>query len=204
MATAVTLDPGFVPPTTAEELLLLPDGMHGEIVRGVFVPMSPTHSPHGSVTGRVSYAVMEYVYPRGAGEVFAAETCFRLARRPDTVRCPDVGFVTADRLPLGVQSGVFEGAPDLAVEVLSPSNSYNEMSRKTAEYLRAGGRQVWIVDPDARTVTTHTAGGLPRFLEGDDVLEGGDLLPGFSAPVAQFFAGLAAPGAGDEPAPQAE
>lgn len=198
MATAVTLIPDFVPPTTGEGLLDLPDNVHGEIVNGAFVEMSAPGGPHGYVTSRIDRIVGGYADAHGLGATFAAETAFRLRRRPDTTRCPDCAFVVAARLAAALQPGVVEGAPDLAVEVLSPSNTYTEMSRKTAEYLRAGGQQVWIVDPDARSVTAHTAGGLPRFLEGDDVLDGGDLLPGFSTPVAAFFAGLpprAAPGA---------
>ncbi len=190
MATAIRVDDALRPPTTAEELLLMPEGTHGEIVKGVYVPMVAPGGQHGSVTNRVAHAISAVALGRALGEVFGAETAFRLTRNPETVRCPDVGFVTADRLPVGVPDGAFEGAPDLAVEVLSPSNGPTEMSRKLAEYFRYGARQVWFVDPDTRTVTTHTAGGLPRFLEGDEVLDGGDLLPGFSTPIAAFFAGL--------------
>ena len=187
MATAVTLDPGFVPPTTAEELLLLPDGMHGEIVRGVFVPMSSPGTLHGVVTMRLGRHLDAFADDHGLGIVTTAETAFRLARNPDTVRCPDSAFVRAERVPSPLPRGAFEGAPDLAVEVLSPSNTRTEIDRKLAEYLWYGSRQVWIVDPEARTVVTHTAGGLPRSLEGDDVLDGGDLLPGFSVPLAKVF-----------------
>lgn len=187
MATAVTLDPGFVPPTTAEELLLLPDGMHGEIVRGVFVPMTAPGTLHGVVTMRIGSRLHVHVEEHQLGIVTTAETAFRLARNPDTVRCPDSAFVRAERVPAPLPRGAFEGAPDLAVEVLSPSNTRTEIDRKLAEYLRHGSRQVWIVDPEARTVVTHAAGGLPRFLEGDDVLEGGELLPGFSVPLARVF-----------------
>lgn len=187
MATAVTLDRGFEPPTTGEGLLSLPGNVHGEVVSGVFVEMSAPGGIHGYVTLRVGRVVGDYADARGLGATFAAETAFRLRRHPDTTRCPDCAFVVASRVASALQPGVVEGAPDLAVEVLSPSNTYTEMSRKTAEYLGAGGRQVWIVDPDARAVATHTAGGLPRFLEGGDTLDGGDLLPGFAVPLARLF-----------------
>ena len=187
MATAVTLDPGFVPPTTAEELLLLPDGMHGEIVRGVFVPMPAPGTLHGVVTMRVGSYLHVFVEERGLGIVTTAGTAFRLARKPDTVRCPDSAFVRAERVPSPLPRGAVEGAPDLAVEVLSPSNTRAEIDRKLAEYLRYGARQVWIVDPEDRTVSVYAAGGLPRFLEGDHVLDGGDLLPGFALPLARLF-----------------
>lgn len=193
MATAVTLDPGFVPPTTAEELLLLPSEMHGEIVQGVFVPMTAPGMQHGVVTMRLGSYLHIFVDDRGLGIVTTAETAFRLVRNPDTVRCPDCAFVRAERVPAPIPRGAFEGAPDLAVEVLTPSNTRTEIDRKLAEYLRYGARQVWIVDPEARTVTTHTAGGLPCFLEGDDVLDGGDLLPGFSVRVPKLFPAVLAP-----------
>lgn len=193
MATAVTLDPGFVPPTTAEELLRLPDGMHGEIVQGVYVSMTAPGTLHGVVTMRLGRYLDVFVDDHGLGIVTGAETAFRLVRNPDTVRCPDSAFVRAERVAGGIPRGAFEGAPDLAVEVLSPSNTRTEIDRKLAEYLRYGARQVWIVDPETRTVTTHTAGGLPRFLEGEDVLDGGELLPGFRVPLEKLFPALVAP-----------
>ena len=190
MATAVTLIPDFVPPTNGEGLLTLPDNVHGEIVNGVFVEMSAPGGFHGYVTARVLRLVGNFAEANDLGASFAAETAFRLRRAPEITRSPDYAFVVAARVAEVLRPGVIEGAPDLAVEVLSPSNTHAEMQRKLAEYLRFGSRQVWIVDPETRTVATHTAGGLPRFLEGDDVLDGGDLLPGFSTPVAAFFAGL--------------
>lgn len=191
MATAVRTDKIFRVPTTAEELCLLPEGVYGEIVDGVFVEMSGGGTPHGSVIARITVALGNVVYARNLGEVLGSEATFRLKRGPETTRCPDVSFVVAARLPHGAQPGVFEGAPDLAVEVLSPSNTGPEMARKRDDYLRYGTRQVWVVDPGARTVAVHGAGAPPRSLAGGDVLDGGDLLPGFSVPIRTFFAGLA-------------
>ena len=199
MATALRLEEGFRPPTTAEELLTLPEGRHGEIVRGVYVEMTGTGTLHGVVALRIGRYVGAFVDEHALGVATGAETAFRLCRNPETTRCPDCAFIAAARLTGGLPRGVFEGAPDLAVEVLSPSNTSTEMQRKLAEYLRYGARQVWIADPDTHTVATHTAGALPRFLEAGDVLEGGDLLPGFSAPIAAFFAGLPTAQQGAEP-----
>ncbi len=190
MTTAIRVDDAFRPPTTAEELLRMPAGTHGEIVNGVYVSMTAPGGVHGYVASRIDRHVGNFVDTRGLGATFGAETAFCLKRSPDVVRCPDFAFVAAERLAAVLRVGANEGAPDLAVEVLSPSNTHTEMSRKLAEYLRYGARQVWMVDPATRTVTVHTAGGLPRFLEGDDMLEGGKLLPGFSTPIAAFFAGL--------------
>ncbi len=202
MATIIEAErQAFRPPTTAEELLRLPDDMHGEIVNGVFVAMSAPGGIHGFVASRIDRILGAFVDAHGLGGVFGAETAFRLRRDPDTVRCPDCAFVAAARLAAALTRGVVEGAPDLAVEVLSPSNTWAEMERKLAEYFRHGARQVWIVDPDSRSVAAHVAGGLPQFLEGDAVLGGGELLPGFATPVSAFFAGLPPAAASAAPAP---
>lgn len=190
MATAIRADDTFRLPTTAEELLLMPEGTHGEIVAGVYIEMSAPGGVHGFVASRIDRIVGNYIDARELGAAFGAETAFRLRQAPDTVRCPDFAFVATDRLGAVFRVGANEGAPDLAVEVLSPSNTPTEMNRKLAEYMRYGAGQVWLVDPETRTVAVHTAGGLPRFLEGEDALDGGDLLPGFSTPVAAFFTGL--------------
>ena len=176
---------------TAEELLALPDDVHAELVDGVLVVMSPASGPHGSIATRLLGVLYAWVQERGAGELFDSSTGFLLRRHPDTVRSPDVAFVRAERLPGGVQPGFVPLAPDLAVEILSPSNSAAEMNHKLADYFRHGTRLVWVVDPDARTVTTYAAGAVPRRLGGDDPLEGGDVLPGLAVPVAALFAGLA-------------
>ena len=191
MTTAVRTDSAFRAPTTGEELHLLPEGMHGEIAEGVFVPISGGSGPHGSVIARIIVALGSVVYARTLGEVFGTETTFRLKRGPETTRCPDVAFVRAARIPNGVPRGVYEAAPDLAAEVLSPSNTSAEIARKRDDYLRYGARQVWIADPETRTVVVHAPGAEPRTLAGADVLDGGELLPGFSTPIAAFFAGLA-------------
>ncbi|GJG86532.1 hypothetical protein tb265_17130 [Gemmatimonadetes bacterium T265] len=190
MATAIRVDDALRPPTTAEELLLMPEGTHGEIVEGVYVEMTAPGGVHGLVTMRVGRVVGNVIDERGLGAAFGAETAFRLKRDPDLVRCPDFAFVTAARLAAVLRVGANEGAPDLAVEVVSPSNTATEVNGKLAEYFRYGARQVWLVDPATRTVAAHVVGQFPRFLGGDDVLDGGDLLPGFSTPVAAFFAGL--------------
>ena len=190
MATAIGVDDARRLPTTAEELLLMPEGTHGEIVEGVYVPLTAPGGVHGLVASRIGRVVGNFVDAHGLGATFGAETAFRLTRNPETVRCPDFAFIVAERIEAVLRVGANEGAPDLAVEVLSPSNTPAEMSRKLAEYFRHGARQVWMVDPDTRPVAVHTAAGLPRFLEGDNVLDGGELLPGFSTPIAAFFAGL--------------
>jgi Uma2 family endonuclease len=177
---------------TAEELEALGPDFMGELVDGVLVPMSPTAGSHGSIAMRLAGALSAHVYSAGLGELFDSSTGFLLRRNPDLVRGPDVAFVQASRLAGGVpRRGYLPLAPDLAVEIISPSNTAAEMSRKLTDYLGHGTRLVWIVDPDAEEVTVYTAGSIPRLLGDADTLDGGDVLPGFSTPVATLFAGLA-------------
>jgi len=177
---------------TAEELEALGDDFFGELVEGVLIPMSPTAGSHGSIATRLTIVLGAFVVERSLGELFDSSTGFLLRRDPDTVRSPDVAFVAASRLPDGVPHRGYLGlAPDLAVEILSPSNTAAEMTRELADYFGHGTRLVWIVDPDAREVTVYAAGAIPRLLRATDTLDGGDLLPGFTTPVATLFAGLA-------------
>lgn len=198
MATAVKLDaPARTnPPTTAEELLLWPDDDPGEIVDGVFVPKYPdgvvtgTGVAHGIVALEIGALLREHVKQRCLGRVLAAEAATRLRRAPDLVRCPDGMFVSTARLVGGISRGVLEGPPDLAVEVRSPNDRPGEIARKVADYLAHGVRAVWELDPDARTITVHRPGTPPRVLRGDDVLDGGDVLPGFGVVTSAIFADL--------------
>jgi len=192
MATALRNEGTFRPPTTAEELLLLPDEMHGEIVDGRFVPMTAPGFEHGVVTMRIGRLLSAHAEDHALGLVTGAETAFRLRRSPDLVRCPDCAFVAAARVPPGRNTGAFEGAPDLAVEVLSPSNSAAEMNRKLFEYFQHGTQLVWVVDSDDRSVTIYGGGPPPRRLTDGDTLDGGDVMPGLAIPVARLFAGLPA------------
>jgi Uma2 family endonuclease len=175
---------------TAEEFFALGEDVMGELVDGVFVPVTPAHGPHGSVITRLTVALGAFVYPRELGELFSEQTGFIVRRRPDVVRCPDVAFVAAARLSGGVRGGFLELAPDLAVEVLSPSNTATEILRKLNDYLGHDVRLVWIVDPEERTVAVHAPDASPRWLTSADTLDGGAVLPGFTAPVASLFAGL--------------
>lgn len=150
---------------TAEELLAAGDIGPCELVQGELVMMSPAGFEHGVVTQRIAAFLHAYVSARRLGVVTAAETGFLLARSPDTVRAPDAAFVTESRLPRGSATGFFEGAPDLAVEVLSPTDTRDQAARsrataKIADWLAAGCLEVWCADPASRTVTVHTASGV--------------------------------------------
>lgn len=200
MATAVTLDAPARgrtnPPTTAEELQAWYDDDPGEIVDGVFVPKYPDGivtgpgAAHGIVAIEIGALVANHVKQHRLGRVLASGAATRLRRAPDLVRCPDGIFVSTARLGGGISRGILEGAPDLAVEVRSPNDRPGEIGRKIADYLAHGVRAVWDVDPDARTITVHHPGARPRVLRGDDVLDGGEVLPGFGVVTRDVFADL--------------
>jgi len=173
---------------TAEELLALPDnGRHHELVRGEIVEVSPPGFVHGDVASNIAVSLKSFVKPRQLGRV-VVEAGYVLRRNPDTVRGPDVSFVRAERMPAGGRpKSFFEGAPDLAVEVVSPGDRYSEIVARVADYLGAGTALVWVVDPDARTVTVHSADRPPVVHAETGVLEGGDVLPGFHLTLSELF-----------------
>jgi Uma2 family endonuclease len=175
---------------TAEELLALPDDVRAELVDGVLVMVPPAGAEHGAINVQLIAILHPWVTSRGLGQLFDSSTAFILRRRPDLVRAPDVAFVAAARVPRPIPKGGLELAPDLAVEVLSPSNTAAEINRKLGDYFGHGSRVVWIVDPDDRTVMVYAPPAAPRLFRESDTLDGGEVLPGFETPVTAFFAGL--------------
>lgn len=174
---------------TAEELLRMrDDGWKYELVAGRLLKMTPPGGVHGAVAVRLGAAIAAFVDVNRLGIVFV-ETGFKLANNPDTVRGPDVAVVVRNRIPAtGIPKGYWQGAPDLAVEVLSPDDLRSEISEKIEQYLETGARQVWVVEPSARRVTVYRPGASPQVLCETDTLDGGDLLPGFEYPIARVFA----------------
>jgi Uma2 family endonuclease len=173
--------------TTAEELFHTPGLGRCELLRGELIMMSPAGSEHGMIALQVGRLLLEFVKSQGLGVVLGAETGFRIAGNPDTVRAPDVAFIQRDRVGGRLPKGFFPGAPDLAVEVLSPDDRAGEVLDKVQDWLNAGSVAVWIVDPKTQTVTVYGADRKAVMLTSCDVLTGGDLLPGFSTPVAELF-----------------
>jgi Uma2 family endonuclease len=172
---------------TAEELLraYFPD-KRTELVRGVLMVREPAGWLHGRVTMEVARQIANHVAAHGSGAVFTAETGFTLARRPDTVRAPDVAFVRSDRLPDSDPRGFAELAPDLVVEVLSPDDRPGEVLAKVADWLTAGTRLVWIVDPERRLARVYRHDGSETIVTADGALDGEDVLPGFACPLASL------------------
>ena len=175
---------------TAEELLDMPDdGHHYELVRGELRKMAPAGYRHGKSAGNISGVLFVHVTANNLGTVPTAETGFLLASDPDLVRVPDVAFVSREREEaVGIMDGFFPGPPDLAVEVISPYDRYSEVEEKVADWLAAGTLMVVVVDPRRRTASVRLPGQAPLNLTEQDILEGGDVVPGWSMPVSEIFA----------------
>jgi Uma2 family endonuclease len=174
---------------TADELLRLPRGRERhELVRGELRTMAPTGFEHGGVTSRFDRSLGPYVATHNLGEVVTGEPGFLLTVNPDTVRAPDVAFVRRERLEAtGRVRGYWPGAPDLVVEVISPNDLYTEVDEKVAEWLEHGTQLVFVVNPRRRTVAVHRPGQPVRILAENDVLDGEDVVPGWSLPVRDLF-----------------
>jgi Uma2 family endonuclease len=175
---------------SAEEYARLPapaDGSPTEFVKGEVVVMSPPSFIHGWVQGNVYYLLRQHGDRTRSGRV-TVESGMLTEEGPATVRGPEVAFWSYTRLPLDHTPVVFANiAPDLAVEVVSPSNSRKDIAKKVREYFAAGGPMVWVVDPDERTVTVYRKPGDGKVLWDDANLTGDDVLPGFACAVSEFF-----------------
>jgi Uma2 family endonuclease len=173
---------------TADELLHmhLPD-KRVELVRGGLVVREPAGSTHGLVAMSLGAELAVYAKRTGAGGVFAAETGFTLATNPDTVRAPDVAFVTRDRMPPPGTSGFPALAPDLVIEVLSPGDRPGEVLAKVADWLNAGTRLVWVIDPERRLARVYRLDGSEAVVTADRALDGEDVLPGFSCSLTSIL-----------------
>lgn len=175
---------------TADELARLPDtGRRRELIEGELHDMAPAGGEHGLVSIEAAYHLRAFIdaHPETGGAVFAAETGFRLARDPDTVRAPDVAYVARERLARARVAGYPELAPDLVVEVVSPNDTAAAVQRKVADWLRAGARLVWVLYPATRTATVFQADGSARMLGTGDDLTGERVLPGFRCRLGDLF-----------------
>lgn len=172
--------------TTADELLRMPsDGFVYDLVDGELRKMAPAGFEHGHIAMVAGASLSAYVRQRGLGRVTAAETGFLLRRNPDTVRAPDAAFVRQERL---VKSpGYFPGPPDLAIEVVSPGDTYSEVDAKVLDWLRAGVRIVVVIDPLKKNAAVHRSLTETMRLSLDDTIDGGDVVPGWALPLRELF-----------------
>ena len=172
---------------TADELERMPDddSVRTELDEGELITMPSTGLEHGYFETPIASILDQHVRKHRLGRVYSGEAGFRLGVA--TVRAPDVAFIRQDRLEALHGKGFAKGAPDLAVEIFSSSDSIRQLMRKVKQYFAAGCHTVWIVYPDQREVHVLDAAGADHLLTIGDTLEAPELLPGFSVPVAEFF-----------------
>jgi Uma2 family endonuclease len=174
---------------TADDLWNLPsDGKRHELVKGELLTMPPAGFEHGSLESRLTTRLYVFVDGKRLGVVVCGDTGFVLERDPDTLRAPDIAFVRQERVVAkGITKKYWEGPPDLAIEIISPTDTYYEVDEKVEQWLEAGTELVWIVNPRRKTVTIHRKDQNPVVLKEADTLTGEPVLPGFSLPVREIF-----------------
>jgi Uma2 family endonuclease len=177
-------------PTTAEQLLrMADDGQRRELVRGELRVMAPAGWEHGCVAATVAALLTNHARATGSGRACGAETGFVLSSDPDTVRAPDAAFVANERVEkVGRTEKYWLGAPDLAVEVVSPGDSFGEVQEKALEWLAAGAIAVLVLDPPERSATVYRGRGDAYVHSVEDTLDLGAAVPGLSVSVAELFA----------------
>ncbi len=184
--------------TTVEKSITVEDfyeiafeGFRGELVEGELRETMPTSILHGIIAGRIAVILGFFVLQNKLGEVLTAETGFRLFTDRTTVRVPDVSFLSNEKLAeIKNVDKFFDGTPDLAVEVISLSETYNDVQGKLEDYLSAGVKMVWIIRPENKTVTTYRALSDFKILRESEELNGEDILPNFKCNLSDIFANL--------------
>ena len=175
-----------VRPVTLEEFAALPMRPRYELVKGVLVELMGASDEHEETVSLVIINLGNHVYPNRLGKVYGSNRAFvTVPESPASSRMPDVSFLSAERTGQPDLFGMlYDGSPDLAVEVISPGNTIAEIEQKTAEYLASGSKAVWVISYTARTLTVHTPNAPPLTFTDADTLDGADYLPGFACPVA--------------------
>ena len=173
---------------TAEELerLEIP-GKVTELIRGQLIVREPPGTRQGRIAMTLGYFLTDFVRREQLGAVFAQDTGFKIESDPDTVRAPDVAFLSAARLGAVGRRGYAAVAPDLAAEVASPDDRPGEVLSKVGAWLSAGTKLVWVVDPDRAEVRVYRPDGSATIIHGDGSLDGEDVLPGFTCSVREIL-----------------
>lgn len=175
-------------PMTAEQLLTLDlPNKSTELVQGRLIVREPPSTYHGLVQSRLNILVGSYVMKHQLGAVFGQDTGFKIASDPDTVRAPDLAFVTRERVALIGTRGYSSLAPDFAAEILSPDDRPGEVLAKVGEWLEAGVRLVWVIDPDRRVASAYRSDGTVRSVPSDGSLDGENVMPGFRCHLSEVF-----------------
>ena len=174
--------------TAGDLLRLYSRGVRGELIRGVLCETMPTGQEHGEIAAILTAELVVFTRARKLGRITTSDAGVWLERDPDTVREPDIAYFSVERVPPDVRvTGYSETAPDLVVEIASPSDSRREVHDKARMWLSHGVRLVWVVHPDTRTVDVHWADRPVSTLGEDDALDGMDVLPGFACAVSVVF-----------------
>lgn len=164
------------------------DGERMELIEGVLREKEGVSGRHGEAEAEIFGPLHAHVKREGLGRVYPSDTQFKVLRDPDIIHIPDLAFVRTERLPAeSVREGIMPLAPDLVVEVVSPNDRFVEVIEKVERYQRAGVPLIWLVLPRPRAVDVYILGQSPRRLREGDTLDGGDVIPGFSIPVADIF-----------------
>jgi Uma2 family endonuclease len=174
---------------TANDLQRLPDdSQRYELVQGELRKVPPAGAEHFDIASEVGTSMRVYAREHGLGRVLIGDAGFRLTRDPDTVRAPDVAFIAQPRwVAAESRVGFWEGAPDLALEVISPHDLYTDVEEKVTTWLEHGTRLVFVVNPRHHRVAVHRPGQPVRILTDADSLEGEDVVPGWAMPVRDLF-----------------
>lgn len=173
---------------TAEEFAALGDIGPAELIHGKVVRVTAPKPRHGRIAMRLGSALHRFVRKHKLGEVYAAETGYLLEKNPDLIRCPDVSFVRATVASKHDEDDYYEHAPDLAVEVLSPSDRPEKVKEKVQAWLTGGAKEVWVVDPEARTLAVYSPRGRASVWRADEAFHSEAVVPGFKiAPLGRLF-----------------
>ena len=167
------------------------DGFRYELIEGELRKMTPAGSEHGFLSNELAWRLTEHVRRHDLGQVFGAETGFRIGRKPDTVLAPDVSFIRKDRIQvLGIPKEFFPEAPALVAEVVSPGDTAEELDDKMRRWINAGVEMGWVVYPRGRSITIYRSLTDIRLISSGDTLDGESVVPGFKCSVSELFAQL--------------
>ncbi len=173
---------------TDDELMSLPDGTRYELIDGELIDMGNSGALHGYICSILVMALMNYILPRKLGIILDSSTAFTM--KNGNKRSPDISFVSKEKL-LGLEElpdGFLDGSPDLAIEVLSPNNTIAEIDQKIVEYFENGSRLVWVINLKQHYVLVYRSAQEPdRLLKQSDVLDGEDVIAGFTMPLTELF-----------------
>ncbi len=172
---------------TGDQLFAMGDIGPAELVKGEIIPQMPTGHEHGFIESLIVYFLTRFIREHNLGRVVTGEVGIYVERNPDTIRAADVAFISHDRYAQVQSAGFLDIAPELVVEIMSPSNTWSEVHEKLAEYFAIGVNIVWVVDPQLQQIHVFRALDDVSLLTKEDTLTGEGVLPGFALPLTELF-----------------